>query len=1033
MRCLRLAVSLSILAISAFTPLRAGTIEYVGHRIVGTGTADVSITTDGTIGTLEYENILGWVITVKKDGHSHTLEWPGLSILMFGGSNLSATATSLMFRFNNGEGQVLFEDSLLRSYYCLGCNQGQDECLRVAPNGEGTSTCSPRSGLQVIASANTPSATVANFSWAPTSPTLNEEVQFTDTSTGSPTSWAWTFGDGNTSTVQNPRHAFTSAGSYSVMLTATNLGGSDSETKTVVVVGAAPPEAPNANFAWTPSTPKLGDQIQFTDTSTGTPTAWAWAFGDGGTSALQNPKHTYSMAGTYGVKLTATNAGGSTSKTRTVAVASVTHAPIANFDWSPSAPEVGELVQFTDQSTGVPTSWSWNFGDGGTSTDRSPKHKYTEAGTYDVELTAKNAAGEDQKSTAVSVGATGTMAVTLLDPEPDWPFVQRPTATSSLENVGEMCRGAAADGETWLLVRAETSATAQITFAFVGSNTDFRSGTLFVVGSETPMTSLTVATTSLRPDRHVAYALYEVPKVFPAASGSDWTAALRVRASMSGGVIEETATVTLIRPPLILVHGLWSSGATWDASPFRSRYRVWRMVGGYRENIFRPSYDGTQTFAYNSRVVPNQIADALDAVRDAGYAVRRADVVGHSMGGLLARTLAGSPWYLGNIYRLITLDSPHRGSPLATALSTVTALSGFLEDALGLVDATFSPALRNLATDGISLPTAHVWTHMIAGIDGQDSVARHACRDREDAFLSFWQWSADLALDPLLLAAFNFEEHDVVVPRRSQLAGYSGGEAFVTLMHGGDGIHTCNTKSLAYALRVIQLLNTDPTKGEFLEVLEGVNEFSGSSPIASRTLVPREAASTGLQIVSPSSGATFTPGQPISVDLSVGELTVESVMVVTNGDVEIDDASPFGVTLTAPQHKLGPSEILALARLADGSIAKSEPVPILVRTETAVSSLSVAPNTDLVLRVAGRVKLEIVGTLAGSDEAIVLSDDDIAISYSVPGIAQIVDGELVARAVGDVVITLRRDAAFTQMHVVVKDPRPFARRRAARH
>jgi len=77
-----------------------------------------------------------------------------------------------------------------------------------------------------------PTPPVANFSGNPTGGLVPLTVAFTDTSTGSPTSWSWTFGDGGTSTAHNPSHVYTSANSYTVSLTATNAQGSDGETKT---------------------------------------------------------------------------------------------------------------------------------------------------------------------------------------------------------------------------------------------------------------------------------------------------------------------------------------------------------------------------------------------------------------------------------------------------------------------------------------------------------------------------------------------------------------------------------------------------------------------------------------------------------------------------------------------------------------------------------------------------------------------------------------------------------------------------------
>ncbi len=165
------------------------------------------------------------------------------------------------------------------------------------------------------------------------------------------------------------------------------------------------PAAPVANFSWSPPSPQSGQQVQFTDASTGTPTSWSWTFGDGTTTSSQSPSHVFTANGTYSVKLTATNAGGSSSKTRDVAVAAASSAPIAKFNWSPALPKAGEEVQFSDTSTGPPTSWSWVFGDGSTSTSRNPKHTFVAVGTYAVKLTAASTSGSDSLTRNITVAS----------------------------------------------------------------------------------------------------------------------------------------------------------------------------------------------------------------------------------------------------------------------------------------------------------------------------------------------------------------------------------------------------------------------------------------------------------------------------------------------------------------------------------------------------------------------------------------------------------------------------------------------------
>jgi PKD repeat protein len=127
-------------------------------------------------------------------------------------------------------------------------------------------------------------------------------VDFTDTSSSSATinKWSWTFGDGGTSTLQNPSRTYSANGSYSVKLTVTDSSGkTDSETKTVVIADPAPIDA---QFSYT-----INDlQVAFNDDSItqGTVQSWTWDFGDGVSSTAENPTHTYSNYGIYSVKLT---------------------------------------------------------------------------------------------------------------------------------------------------------------------------------------------------------------------------------------------------------------------------------------------------------------------------------------------------------------------------------------------------------------------------------------------------------------------------------------------------------------------------------------------------------------------------------------------------------------------------------------------------------------------------------------------------------------------------------------------------------
>ncbi len=154
---------------------------------------------------------------------------------------------------------------------------------------------------------------------------------------------------------------------------------------------------PTAAFSATPTSGSFPLPVQFTDQSTGGPTSWAWDFGDGSTSNLASPSHTYSDAGTYTVSLTVSNTKGSDTSTMTDLVTVAAHTPIASFTATPTDGAGPLTVDFTDTSVNHPTGWAWDFGDGTTSTEQNPSHSYTSAGSYTVSLTATNSGGSNTR------------------------------------------------------------------------------------------------------------------------------------------------------------------------------------------------------------------------------------------------------------------------------------------------------------------------------------------------------------------------------------------------------------------------------------------------------------------------------------------------------------------------------------------------------------------------------------------------------------------------------------------------------------
>lgn len=181
--------------------------------------------------------------------------------------------------------------------------------------------------ISTCAAATTPPvAPVADFTANTTSGSAPFTVQFTDTSTGDPTSWSWDFDNDGApdNTTQNPIYTFTEAGIYTVNLTVTNEAGNDSEVKEnyITVIGGS---APIAAFTGTPTSGAVPLTVTFTDASINA-TSWLWDFGDGNTSTDQNPTNIYNTTGSYTVNLTVSNEYGNDSelKTNYITVTNVT-------------------------------------------------------------------------------------------------------------------------------------------------------------------------------------------------------------------------------------------------------------------------------------------------------------------------------------------------------------------------------------------------------------------------------------------------------------------------------------------------------------------------------------------------------------------------------------------------------------------------------------------------------------------------------------------------------------------------------------
>lgn len=243
-------------------------------------------------------------------------------------------------------------------------------------------------------------------------------------------------------------HAYQTAGTKTVTASGTVNGVTYSGSTTVTVQSnCTEPQAPVADFTWSPAQPRAGQAVQFTDTSTGHPTSWNWNFGDGvpplippGTSTQQNPTRTFQNEGTYTVRLEASNCKGTSVKEKQITVLPAcgeSAVPTADFNWQPveptseqvcqtfpaqcsKQPYTGQKVKLTDASTNNPTDWQWydfqelklNFTGQATVTVQ-----WAQPGDKNVRLKAKNCVGwSDEKLKTVKIYADERPVTADFDP-----------------------------------------------------------------------------------------------------------------------------------------------------------------------------------------------------------------------------------------------------------------------------------------------------------------------------------------------------------------------------------------------------------------------------------------------------------------------------------------------------------------------------------------------------------------------------------------------------------------------------------------
>jgi len=308
--------------------------------------------------------------------------------------------------------------------------------------------------------------------------------------------------------------------------------------------------------------------------------------------------------------------------------------------------------------------------------------------------------------TGTTSGPVAQQSVALLDPVPS--LLSGPAVTTDTDLLaigGRPVVGVAADGVTEIVLRIPNYSGEQFS-ARVMNDQDVQStstdedGALAPVGGTTFESSANFSAVSTTSGT-MAFVIYRAPVDFPRISGQDVAlvrrfVSIEVRSNDVAGSAFNVP-VEILRPPVVLIHGLWSDPGAWDFFDPLSCKQPTATCPDLRFQVFKVDYSKTNAsgFLLNAAIAQSQLVGSTRSIINTfklhnSIAAVQSDIVAHSMGGDIARTMVIRPGFLrnnnyllGDIHKLITLDTPHLGSEFATRLQQQSGICKVLFDKAG--------------------------------------------------------------------------------------------------------------------------------------------------------------------------------------------------------------------------------------------------------------------------------------------------------------------------------------------------------------
>lgn len=615
-----------------------------------------------------------------------------------------------------------------------------------------------------------------------------------------------------------------------------------------------------------------------------------------------------------------------------------------------------------------------------------------------------------------------------------------PAALTICQDGNRLMRGATADGVSPLLLRVDLPMAGSVEISLTDPNWGDTEGLGTLSAPCAPAESGPITVTSeLLDGRHIAFAVYTGPENFDRATiPSDIEFGQRdlevayefyPQQDQVGGDVRQELEIH--RPPTIFVHGLWSEAETWNS--FKAAY------GKYPRTKFIDYKDSHgRALIYNWPRVRSQIVNHLSKFgRDEGLATAQADIIAHSMGGLLTRKIFEDNRYVsaanrgaGLYNKVLFMNVPHQGSPLANAvvglrniiadgnpIERMSAISLLLP--VKLKQKTGFDDILDVAVDDLSVGSPElafqpmvVPVHAHVGIGGSDLTEEVASAMSPFAALHYL-----LKRRTSLPSMSQFEsiQHDFVVGRGSQEGGIYGIDP-ITLGRYSAGIHSNATKTSATGDLVADFIHTSSTDYDFF-----ASGIPGFSPMPLPTALPAALPAATLTGLVPAfagdvvhlsaSPGTVSPGQTVTCSLQpLGDQVIQEAYVIHAEGMVVLGSPPFEGTFEVPTTAIGKYPVTGLALLTDGTLARSERYELTVNLGSAyVDSITVQPTGIHFSNVGSLSALQVLGHFSdGEVRDIATSDYWLNYYTGDSGVAEVDDfGMVQAMGPGETELVVR--------------------------